>query len=725
MNTFGYHLKKETVLQSKHQRQHLLLGLVPSTGIPWANSMTTSEALWTCTSLNVTKSITLMRRVAGKGVKQVGSITSAERGQLVTAVYGINAAGSVVPPMLIFPRKNVREHFTKGCIGGANSSGWVNEDLFLDYLNHFIRHTRCSKENRVLLILDNHEAHISLAAIDLAKENGVVLLTMPPHTSHRFNLSMCAVSNLSRRHMLKLWKTGCDQILAKQLRYMKYLNLLPMLSCMASLQKNIMSAFQSTGIFPYNRDLFDETDFSPATVTDRDLPVELERNDPIPAEQLPAPQPEPSSTATPVPQPETDSTATPAQQPEPSSTATPARQPEPSSTATPARQPEPSSTATPARQPEPSSTATPAQQPKPSSTATPARQPEPSSTATPARQPEPSSTATPARQPEPSSTATPARQPKPSSTATPAQQPEPSSTATPAQQPEPSSTATPAQQPEPSSTATPAQQPEPSSTATPARQPKPSSTATPARQPEPSSTATPARQPEPSSTATPARQPEPSSTATPVQQPEPSSTATPAQQPEPSSTATPAQQPEPSSTATPAQLPEPSSTATPAQQPKPSSTATPAQQPEPSSTATPAQQPEPSSTATPAPAQPGPSNHYVSPADIVPLPKAGPQKVTNIGRKRGDTKILTDTPVRNSIADALAARHTKKRKSNQPVKHRAKKSLFKTRARKSPTPSSSSESDTEDVPFMESREHYNRSLALHNNRSLIPVRMRY
>ena len=43
--------------------------------------------------------------VAGKGVKQVGSITSAERGQLVTAVYGINAAGSVVPPMLIFHGK--------------------------------------------------------------------------------------------------------------------------------------------------------------------------------------------------------------------------------------------------------------------------------------------------------------------------------------------------------------------------------------------------------------------------------------------------------------------------------------------------------------------------------------------------------------------------------------------------------------------------------------------
>ena len=252
-----------------------------------------------CTTVSAPENI-----VTGKGVKQVGSITSAERGKLVTAVYGINAAGSVVPPMLIFPRKNVREHFTKGgpprCIWGANSSGWVNEDLFLDYLNYFIRHTRYSKENKVLLILDNHEAHISLAAIDLAKENGVVLLTMPPHTSHRLQpLDVCC---------FKPFKMVYAQAMENWMRSNpgKTITIYEIPEFVAHAQlhgltaKNILSAFQSTGIFPYNRDLFDETDFSPATVTDQDLPEELERNDPIPAEQLSAPQPEPSSTASPV-----------------------------------------------------------------------------------------------------------------------------------------------------------------------------------------------------------------------------------------------------------------------------------------------------------------------------------------------------------------------------------------------------------------------------------------
>ena len=127
--------------------------------------------------------------VAAHGVRQVGSITSGERGQLVTVTYAVNAAGSVVPPLFIFPRKNFKNFSIKGgpvgSIGGANSSGWINEDLFVVYLKHFINFTRCSKEKKLLLILDNHEAHASLAATDVAKENGVILLTLPPKTSQK------------------------------------------------------------------------------------------------------------------------------------------------------------------------------------------------------------------------------------------------------------------------------------------------------------------------------------------------------------------------------------------------------------------------------------------------------------------------------------------------------------------------------------------------------------
>ena len=127
--------------------------------------------------------------VTEKGKKQDGAITSAERGELVTVVYTVSAIGSVVPPLFIFPRVHYKAHFIRDgptqCIGRATHSGWMNEETFVEYLNHIIKHTRCSPEKKILLILDNHDTHISLNVVDTARSSGVVLLTIPPHTSHR------------------------------------------------------------------------------------------------------------------------------------------------------------------------------------------------------------------------------------------------------------------------------------------------------------------------------------------------------------------------------------------------------------------------------------------------------------------------------------------------------------------------------------------------------------
>jgi hypothetical protein len=48
-----------------------------------------------------------------KGRHQVGSITSAERGSLITVVVCMSTVGTYVPPMLIFPRKNFSEQLVR------------------------------------------------------------------------------------------------------------------------------------------------------------------------------------------------------------------------------------------------------------------------------------------------------------------------------------------------------------------------------------------------------------------------------------------------------------------------------------------------------------------------------------------------------------------------------------------------------------------------------------
>ena len=55
------------------------------------------------------------RIIAPKGKKQVGCLSSAERGQLVTAEICMNAAGEFVPPMFIFPRKRMKDGTDEQC----------------------------------------------------------------------------------------------------------------------------------------------------------------------------------------------------------------------------------------------------------------------------------------------------------------------------------------------------------------------------------------------------------------------------------------------------------------------------------------------------------------------------------------------------------------------------------------------------------------------------------
>ena len=102
----------------------------------------------------------------------------------------IAADGSSIPPLLLFPRAKMQSHFLCGSLPGTKAcaikGGWMTAEIFAnEYLDHLISHTKCSTEDTILLILDNHASHVSIPAIVKAKKNGIVMLTIPPHTSHR------------------------------------------------------------------------------------------------------------------------------------------------------------------------------------------------------------------------------------------------------------------------------------------------------------------------------------------------------------------------------------------------------------------------------------------------------------------------------------------------------------------------------------------------------------
>ena len=128
--------------------------------------------------------------IALRGKKQVGVITSAERGQLCTIEICMSAAGQFVPPMIVFPRQRMKTELMEGTLPGSvyrcHPSGWMQTDIFTDWFRHFILHSASSVTNPSLLILDGHATHSkNIETINLARENGVTILVLPPHCSHR------------------------------------------------------------------------------------------------------------------------------------------------------------------------------------------------------------------------------------------------------------------------------------------------------------------------------------------------------------------------------------------------------------------------------------------------------------------------------------------------------------------------------------------------------------
>ena len=219
--------------------------------------------------------------LAKRGRKQVGGITSGEKGTTTTLVLCGSAAGFYVPPLFIFPRVKQNRELMDGAPPGSImqnfKTGWIQSFIFEIWLKHFIKHTNSSKENPCVLLLDGHTTHTkSLSLIDLARDNGVHIVCLPPHTTHRLQpldvtvmkpLSV-ALANESRLFMRN--NPGVPitiRFVARifQAAYSK--------ACTA---ENMASGFQKCGIFPVNQEKFVNM-FQAASVTN--IPAEVSVTD--------------------------------------------------------------------------------------------------------------------------------------------------------------------------------------------------------------------------------------------------------------------------------------------------------------------------------------------------------------------------------------------------------------------------------------------------------------
>ena len=145
----------------------------------------------------------------------------------------VNAAGSAIPPMVIFsgslPGGPYHKNGPINALYSASVSGFMNQHMYFEWFEKcFLKH--CVPERPVLLIQDGASSHVSVPLLKSAIANDVILLSQPPKTTHILQPLDVAVYRKMKIEMAKVM----SQVLLRYayIIYLHLINLILMALCL-------------------------------------------------------------------------------------------------------------------------------------------------------------------------------------------------------------------------------------------------------------------------------------------------------------------------------------------------------------------------------------------------------------------------------------------------------------------------------------------------------------
>ena len=137
---------------------------------------------------------------------------------------------------------------------------------------------RPSKDHKVLLILDGHKSHThNLKALELATESGVIMVSLPPHTSHRMqplDVSFFKPLKTFYYQHIEQWMRAHP---GRAVTALQISRLFGLAYGKAATVSNAVNGFKVTGICPFNPLIFPDHVYSPSDVTDIPLSSSVEQ----------------------------------------------------------------------------------------------------------------------------------------------------------------------------------------------------------------------------------------------------------------------------------------------------------------------------------------------------------------------------------------------------------------------------------------------------------------
>ena len=191
------------------------------------------------------------------GEKNPLSISSGSKSQ-ITVVACVSAAGQAIPPLIIWKRKTMTPEMAIGEIVGTqygfSESGWTNSILFDSWFKkQFMRYAPAGRP--LILFLDGHSSHYFPDTIALAAENGIIIFTLPPNTTHLTQPLDKGVFGPFKQH----WRRVCHDFKISHpgqvVNDYNFCRLFSKAWIESMTTSNIIAGFHTTGIFPIDRNV--------------------------------------------------------------------------------------------------------------------------------------------------------------------------------------------------------------------------------------------------------------------------------------------------------------------------------------------------------------------------------------------------------------------------------------------------------------------------------------
>jgi hypothetical protein len=172
-----------------------------------------------------------------------------------TLIECIRVIGGDIPSFLIVKGKHILldmcELFgSSRATLAVSDNGWTSNELGLEWLRHFNKHTGSRGAYR-LLILNTHGSHATIEFVNYAYENNIVLLYLPPHTTHRLQPLDVAIFGPLATYYSQLVNenNGHD---GKDVSKHEWMQWILKSRVQANSESNIQSAWAGAGLVPFD-----------------------------------------------------------------------------------------------------------------------------------------------------------------------------------------------------------------------------------------------------------------------------------------------------------------------------------------------------------------------------------------------------------------------------------------------------------------------------------------